>query len=137
MSELAPKVLRQYHVEYLPAPYMGQNRSGWQPLGDYVLVRPDLVAKKSSGGIELPEDIAERMTLAAITGVVIECGSEAFKWNADRTRPFDGDPPRPGDRIIFEKYAGKPILGDDGAHYRIIDDKAIGGIKRGNGHANG
>ena len=124
------KVLRTAHCEYIPAPDFGENKSGWQPIGDYVLVRPDAVARKSSGGIELPDDLAERMQLAAITGVIIECGDEAFRWNADRTRPYEGYKPQAGDRIIFEKYAGKPILGEDGKNYRILDDKAIGGIKR-------
>lgn len=127
---MIPKILKTVHAEYLPAPYMGENKSGWEPIGDYVLVRPDFIARKSSGGIELPDDIAERMQLAAITGVIVECGDEAFKWNADRTRPFEGYRPQPGDRVIFEKYAGKPILGDDGQSYRILEDKSVGGIKR-------
>lgn len=127
---MQPRVLKQFKVEYLPAIYMGKNRSGWSPIGDYVLVRPDAIAKKTSGGVELPEEIAERMELAAITGVVIECGSEAFKWNADRTRPFAGDPPKPGDRVIYDKYAGKPITGNDGVNYRILEDKSIGGIEK-------
>ncbi len=109
---------------------MGENRSGWQPIGDYVLVRPDTIARKSSGGVELPDDIAERMQLAAITGVIVECGDDAFFWNADRTRKFMGYAPIPGDRIIFEKYAGKPIIGEDGISYRILEDKSIGGIQR-------
>ncbi len=127
---MEPKLLKQMHVEYKPAPYLGSNRSGWSPVGDYVLVQPDAIAQTTSGGIELPADIAERMQLAAITGVVVECGGEAFKWNADRTRPFGGSPPKAGDRIIFEKYAGKPILGEDGISYRIMEDKMIGGVKR-------
>jgi len=127
---MEPKLLRTLHAEFLPAVYMGKNASGWTPIGDYVLVRPDVISKKSSGGVELPDDLAERMQLAAITGVIVECGEEAFKWNADRTRPFEGYKPQAGDRVIFEKYAGKPILGDDGVTYRICDDKAIGGIKK-------
>lgn len=124
------KILRTIHAEYLPSLYHGKNQSGWSPIGDYVLVKPDSIARTSSGGIELPDDLAERMQLAAITGVIIECGDEAFRWNADRTRPFEGYKPQPGDRVIFEKYAGKPILGEDGINYRIMDDKAIGGIKK-------
>jgi co-chaperonin GroES (HSP10) len=127
---MQPKLVKQMHVEYVPAPYLGANRSGWSPIGDYVLVQPDAIAMKSSGGIELPDDIAERMQLAAITGVIVECGEEAFKWNADRTRPYEGSKPQAGDRVIFEKYAGKPILGEDGITYRILEDKSIGGIKR-------
>lgn len=120
---MQPRMLKQLAVEYIEAIYMGQNRSGWSPLGDYVLVRPDAIAKKSSGGVELPDDLAERMQLAAITGVLIECGDEAFKWH-------NGYKPQPGERVIFEKYAGKPIQGEDGVSYRIMEDKAIGGIKK-------
>ena len=127
---MEPKLLRTLHAEFVPAPYFGENKSGWTPIGDYVLVRPDAIARKSSGGIELPDDLAERMQLAAITGVIIECGDEAFRWNADRTRPYEGYKPQAGDRVIFEKYAGKPILGEDGKNYRILDDKAIGGIRK-------
>ena len=32
----------------------------------------------------------------------------------DRTRPFDGDKPEVGDHVIFERYAGKEIIGQDG-----------------------
>lgn len=126
---MEPKVLKQVHAEFTPAKYNGVNTSGWKPIGDYVLIKPDTVASKTTGGIEIPEDLVERLELAAITGVVVDCGDEAFKWNADRTRPFGANPPKPGSRVIFEKYAGKPILGTDGAQYRIMDDKAIGGIK--------
>ena len=127
---MEPKTLKQFQVEFLPAIYMGENRSGWSPVGDYVLIRPDQIMRKSTGGIELPDDLADRMELAAITGVIVECGDEAFKWNADRTRPFEGYRPQAGDRVIFEKYAGKPIIGDDGVSYRIMDDKAVGGVKK-------
>lgn len=126
---MQPKVLKQLQVEYLPAPYFGANASGWSPVGDYVLIRPDEIAKKTTGGVELPDDLAERMQLAAITGTLVETGDEAFKWNADRTRPFEGYRPKAGDRVIFEKYAGKPIMGEDGISYRILEDKSIGGVK--------
>lgn len=126
---MQPKVLKQLQVEYLPAPYFGANPSGWSPVGDYVLIRPDEIAKKTTGGVELPDDLAERMQLAAITGTIVQTGDEAFKWNADRTRPFEGYRPKAGDRVIFEKYAGKPILGEDGISYRILEDKSIGGVK--------
>lgn len=121
---MEPKILRQFQIEYVEAPYMGQNKSGWSPIGDYVLVRPDAVARKSSGGIELPDDIADRMELAAITGVLVENGPQAFDYLKDK--------PVPGTRVIFEKYAGKPIIGEDGNSYRIMDCTAVGGQKSGN-----
>jgi co-chaperonin GroES (HSP10) len=124
------KLLKTIYAEYVQAPYMGENKSGWKPWGDYILIRPDMIAKKTSGGVDLPDDLAERMQLAAITGVIVECGDEAFKWNADRTRRTEGCVPRAGDRVIFEKYAGKPIIGEDKNNYRIMEDKSVGGIQR-------
>lgn len=123
------KLIKTLYAEYIQAPFLGENRSGWKPFGDYVLIRPDIIAKKSSGGIELPDDLAERMQLAALTGVIIENGEMAFRWNADRTRLHEGYKPQPGDRITFEKYSGKPFNGDDGNHYRLIPDKDVCGLK--------
>ena len=129
---MTPKLLRTAHAEYIPAPYTGKNSSGWEPALDRVLVRPDIASVRSSGGVELPEDLTDRMQMAAITGVVIAVGDDAFKWNADGTRLFEGYKPVPGDRVIFEKYAGKPILGEDGQDYRLLDYKSIGGVKKRN-----
>lgn len=127
---MQPKILRTVHAEYLPAIFLGTNKSGWEPALDRILVRPDKVLAKSTGGVELPDDLIERLQLAAVTGVVVAVGDDAFKWNADGTRPFEGYKPKPGDRVIFEKYAGKPILGEDGGDYRILDYKSIGGVQK-------
>lgn len=125
---MEPKLLKTIHAEYVPARYNGVNASGWTPIGDLVLIKPDDIAQKTSGGIELPQEIAERMQLASVTGVIVDVGDDAFRWNMDRSRPWEGYKPKPGDRVIYEKYAGKPILGEDGEHYRFMDDKCIGGI---------
>jgi chaperonin GroES len=100
------------------------------PVGDRVLILPDIAMTKSQGNIALPDDVVERMQLSASSGVIVEIGDDAFAWNSDRTRPFGGYKPKPGDRVHFEKYAGKEIVGDDGAKYRLVDDKAIGGIRK-------
>jgi len=127
---LSPKVLSVQRVEYLPAVFAGVNNSGVMPVGDRVLIQPDLAMTRSQGNIALPDDVVERMQLSASSGVIVEIGDDAFAWNSDRTRPFAGYRPKPGDRVHFEKYAGKEIVGDDGVKYRLIDDKAIGGVKK-------
>jgi chaperonin GroES len=124
------RIIKTAFAEYIEAPYMGENKSGYRPIGDFVIIRPDMLAHKTSGGVELTDDAIDRHQLAAITGVVIECGGAAYKWNADRTRPYEGDAPQPGDRVIFEKFAGRPFRGADGNEYRIMDDKCVAGIKR-------
>jgi co-chaperonin GroES (HSP10) len=126
---LNPKVLAVRRAEFIPAPFFGKNESGCKPIGDRVLIRPDIAAAKS-GSIELPQDVVERAQLASSSGVIVECGEGAFSWNSDRTRPFDGEKPKTGDRVYFDRYAGKVILGDDGAEYRLMDDVAIGGVHK-------
>jgi len=127
---LNPKVLNVSRVEYLPAIYSGSNKSGVEPVGDRVLILPDMAMTKSQGNIALPDEVVERMQLSASSGVIIALGDDAFAWNSDRTRPFTGYKPKPGDRVHFEKYAGKEIVGDDGVKYRLCDDKAVGGVKK-------
>lgn len=106
----------------------GKNRSGRRPINDLVVVMLDEVFKVTPGGIELPQEYIERMDMAAETGVVVSVGPGAFKWSADRRRPFEGDPPKPGDRVQIDRYAGSLITGSDGQKYRLLIDRQIGAI---------
>lgn len=126
---LNPKVLSIRRAEFIPAPFFGKNESGCKPIGDRVLIRPDIAAS-SSGTIKLPDDVVERAQMSSSSGVIVEAGDDAFAWNSDRTRPFTGERPKAGDRVFFDKYAGKVILGDDGVEYRLMDDASIGGVRR-------
>lgn len=129
---MTPKLLKTTQFEYAPAPYSGENKSGWIPVLDRVLVRPDIAVARSSGGVELPEELTERMQMSAVTGVIIAVGDESFEWNSDGTRPFNGYRPQPGDRVIYQKYAGEEMHGEDGVRYRVMDCKQIGGVKKRN-----
>ncbi|MDB5607795.1 MAG: chaperonin Cpn10 [Bradyrhizobium sp.] len=124
------RVLSVRKAEYIPAPFFGKNESGCIPVGDRVLIRPDIAATQS-GAVLLSDDIIEKAQLSASSGVIVALGDDAFVWNADRTRPYGGYKPTAGDRVHFERYAGKVVLGDDGVEYRIVDDKAIGAVKTG------
>lgn len=126
---MQPKILSIKKAEYIPVPWNGKNESGYSPLGDRVLVLPDIAAGKV-GSIELTQDVQERAQLSASSGVLVELGDDAFRWNFDRSRPWDGYRPKAGDRIAFDRYAGKEIIGDDAKVYRLMDDKCIGGVRR-------
>lgn len=126
---MQPRLLKTIQAEYVQETYSGKNLSGWKPVGDRVLVKSDKVAETNSGGIIIPDDMQSRMNMASTTGVVIELGDDAFKWNSDRTRPFEGSVPKVGQRIVHVKYAGVEIIGTDGEIYRMMDDKEIGGIQ--------
>ena len=115
--------------DFVLAEYNGKNESGYLPLGDSVLVAFDAAATKSKGGVELPDDIVEKMTMSAETGVIVAVGSDAFLWNGDRTRKWEGYKPIPGDRVYMERFSGQLVKGYDGKTYRLCSDKCIGAVK--------
>lgn len=126
---MQPRILSVRKAEYIPAPFFGNNESGCMPIGDRVLVRPDIAAS-TVGKIEIPQDVVDRAQLSGSSGVLVALGDDAFAWNMDRSRPWGGYKPVVGDRIYYDRYAGKVILGDDGVEYRLMDDKCVGGIQK-------
>lgn len=104
-------------------PYVHQfdnaaNTSGLDPRGRAILIELYAVPTHS-GPIELPHDVVRQNQLAQQRAVVVACGPLAYS----------GEPvPRckPGDHIIFGKYAGYQAEGPaDGKAYRLIEDNAV------------
>lgn len=122
---MKPKLLMTPLGQYEPAKWDGENLSACRPIGDRVLILPDGAAEQTGGNVFLPQDMQERMSMAAETGVLIAVGDGAWYWNSDRTRRFEGSKPKPGDRVGFERYAGSVRHGKDGKIYRIMDDKCV------------
>lgn len=115
--------------EFVAAQFSGTNDSGYQPLGDNVLVAPDTAAEKTSGGIHLTPDSVEKMTLAAETGVIVALASDAFLWSADRTRKWEGLKPKVGDRVYVQRYSGQLLLGKDQKIYRVMSDTCVAAVE--------
>jgi len=113
--------------KYVPAEWSGKNESGIHPIGDRVLVLPDKAAEMI-GSIAIPGSRRDIDGRAAETGVLVAIGEAAWKWNSDRSRPFDGTKPKVGQRIWFERYAGSPQRGKDGNAYILMDDKCVGAV---------
>jgi len=122
---MEPRLIKGIQAEYVPAKWSGQNTSGVRVVGKTVLVLMDECSQTTTGGIALPEDLIERMSMAAESGVLVACAPGAFLLNEDMT-PWSGEKPGPGDRVYIEKYAGKQIKGRDGKTYRIMDYGSIG-----------
>lgn len=129
---MQPKLIRMQHGEYVVTEWGGANESGIAPHGDRVLVLPDLFADMTSGGVFITEEQREKMNAASQTGVLVAAGDDAWTWNSDRSRRYDGKKPEVGQRVIFEQYAGTSLWGADGKRYRLMDDKCIGGLFAGN-----
>lgn len=118
-------LIKGLHADYIPAQWDGKDTSGVRVVGKTVLVLMDECSPTSKGGVELPEDIIEKMSMGSETGVLVAVSPGAFLLNEDMT-PWIGEKPRPGDRVYIEKYAGKQIRGRDGKTYRIMDYGSIG-----------
>jgi chaperonin GroES len=122
---MEPRLIKGIQAEYVPAKWSGQNTSGVRVVGKTVLVLMDKCSPKTTGGVELPEDLIERQSMAAESGVLVACAAGAFLLNEDMTA-WSGAKPAPGDRVYVEKYAGKVVRGRDGEMYRIMDYGSIG-----------
>lgn len=114
--------------QYLKVGWAGENTSGIKPIGELILILPDMPAPQTAGGIHLTQQQIERDAHAAETGIIVAAGEAAFKWNRDRSRTYDGYKPEVGQRVWFERYAGSLQHGKDGVVYRLMDDKCIGAV---------
>ena len=98
---------------------MTLNTSGIQPVDLRVLVKPDPVEEKTSGGIFLADTTKERQQYAGTRATLIAVGANAFKeWG-------EGNGIKPGARVHFAQYSGARIKGEDGADYVVMNDADI------------
>ncbi len=96
-----------------------------QPIEYKVLVQPDKIEETDEAikrfqtlGIELPAAERERDKMKQITGTLVSVGGNAFS-------DMDGRLPAIGDKVYFAKYAGLTLKADDGAEWRLMNDKDI------------
>lgn len=96
-----------------------ENTSGLKPVGRAVLVKPYMVEERTAGGLILPEQVRNKDQLAEQRAVLVEAGEHAWR---DEPTPRA----RPGDRILFSKWAGYQAIGPaDDQVYRIVNDSDI------------
>ncbi|RME85641.1 MAG: co-chaperone GroES [Zetaproteobacteria bacterium] len=90
-----------------------------RPLHDRVIVKRIEEEEKTPGGIIIPDTAKEKPqqgeVIAAGNGKILEDG---------KVRPLDV---KPGDRVIFSKYAGTEIK-IDGEEYLIMREDDILGV---------
>lgn len=125
--EEAPRLVKGLNAAYIPAKWDGQDTSGIRCVGTTVLVLMDECSPVSLGGIHLTEDVIDKFSASAESGVLVKVAEGAFLLNEDLT-PYSGERPKPGDRVYVEKYAGKLINGIDGRTYRLMPYQSIGAV---------
>lgn len=101
----------------------GERKPGVKPTKYRALVLPDVVNDMTESGLALPEkskDIAEN---GQTEGEFISAGGKAFNdWDPSEV-------PKQGQRVVFERYAGQMLTGEDGLEYRMMNDDQIVGVR--------
>jgi co-chaperonin GroES (HSP10) len=97
-----------------------ENTSGLKPVEYKILIKPEVVELKTSGGIFLPDISHEKEQQAQMSGILVAVSEMAF----DEFKP---PIPQVGDKVLFRRYAGiRDTIGPkDGAKYWFINDKDI------------
>ena len=72
------RILKTAAGSYRAVEWDGDNRSGIWPIGDTVLVLPDVPLEKTVGGIHLPDDPKERPGLTSAQVKLLEVSGSAL-----------------------------------------------------------
>lgn len=100
-----------------------KNQSGIYPVEYKVLIAPVEVDEKTKGGIIIPDQTKERDQFAQMKGTLVACSPHAFTY--ENWKDSANAKPKPGDEVLFAKYAGAVVDGKDGKKYRICSDKDV------------
>jgi len=116
------------------------NKSGVTPRGDRVLVMPDVIEEKTSGGIIIPDEHRDKHQAAQMAGVLVAVGPDAWRDRVTtvervldgalrvverRTTGYSEPFAEVGDRVCFAQYNGRNFEGEDGIVYRLLNDEDI------------
>jgi co-chaperonin GroES (HSP10) len=101
------------------------NTSGITPTEFKVLIDPKPVEKKI-GSIIIPESTQESEEYAQIEGRIVAVSPLAFSYaSKEEWEAAGAEKPKPGDVVLYAKYAGVRVKGKDGNRYIIANDKDV------------
>lgn len=93
-----------------------------------VLVRPNTddgtIKLKGGGVLYKPDETKERDDAGTMEGVVIEMSPLAFSYEDNAPKP------NVGDTVVFQRYAGLRLKGNDAVEYRLMNDKDVVAVRR-------
>lgn len=105
-------------------------KHGITPLEYKVLVRPveETGTIELKGGFKLykPDEVRDRDQHASMEGTVAAVSPFAFtyeEWPKGATKPNEGD------KVVFARYSGITVKGNDGVDYRLMNDKDIVAVR--------
>lgn len=90
------------------------------------LILPAPVEEKTKGGLILAEETKDKEKYATTEGTLIAVSPLAFSYaTPEEWAAAKAEKPKPGDRVVFVKYAGLRRKGKDGKDYILCNDKDI------------
>ena len=97
------------------------------PLNWKVLVQPNQVKAKTSGGIYLPESSKDNEEYLTAHGTFCSLGDLAYRDRDTGKRWRSEVSPKGGDRVTYGKYAGQKIV-VKGVKFLLLNDDEITSI---------
>ena len=104
---------------------MKANPSGINPTEFKVLIAPVEVTDKI-GSIFIPDEHKDRAQFAQMEGTLVALAPLAFTY--DKWEGCEDQKPKPGDKVLFAKFAGFAHKGKDGKTYRVVSDKDVSAV---------
>lgn len=104
---------------------MTENTTGFNPAGAYILVLADPVKEKTTGGLYLPDNVADAQKFETEAGEIIAVGPSAF---VDSGNFADGECYGAGRRVMFTKFSGRVVQTNDGKRWLAMKDDAVVGV---------
>ncbi len=104
-----------------------KNESRINPTEYKVLIAPIQVDEKTKGGIIIPDEHKDREQFAQMQGTLVAVSPLAFTY-ADEASWGEAEKPKPGDKVLFAKFAGAVVKGMDGKDYRIVNDRDVAAV---------
>ena len=96
------------------------NKSGIIPTGHYILVKPDPVETKTSGGIVLVQETIDTEQRNTTKGILVAIGP--IGW----AEFGNGEPwAKLGDHVCYGQYAGRNMKGIDDERYVLMNCEDI------------
>ena len=92
-----------------------------KPTGYRILILPRGRSAVTEGGIQLVKDTIERDSVSSVLGYVISVGPDAY---GDSKKFPEGAWCKPGDWVLFGRYAGARV-NIDGGELRILNDDEV------------
>ena len=112
-------------VDLATIPVLANCHPGFSPTEYNVLVAPPAKAEMTAGKVYLADETKDADQMAAQVGRLVAVSPIAF--NYDDAWPEESQP-KVGDLVWFARYSGSTITGLDGADYRIVKDRDVGGV---------